>query len=142
MSTVECPSHVARSPLSIGRFHDSRGFNDGSGCCGTRRSPPQMNSLIDGMATDGSPRGAWLELRNRTPSQRGDALMRSCRGTFGTAVLMDANDLLRRPIVLYPGRERADSIVWCRFDRTLVRFRLHPDTAGFRSMNMNKNGTK
>jgi len=36
-----------------------------------------MKSLIDGMATAGSPRGMTLELRKRVPSQRGEAAMRS-----------------------------------------------------------------
>ena len=82
ISTVEWPSQVARKPLPTGRVQTSRGFRDGSGACGTRRSPPQMNSLIDGMATVGSPRETGLELRKRAPSQRGEAAIRSRREFF------------------------------------------------------------
>jgi hypothetical protein len=41
-----------------------------------------MNSLIDGMATVGSPRETGLEFRKRVPSQRGEAAMRSRREFF------------------------------------------------------------
>ncbi len=79
ISTVECPSQVARSPLCGGYIQVSSGFNVGSGASGTRRSPPQRNSLSLGMGTDGSPREVVSVLRNRSPSQRGDAAMRSWR---------------------------------------------------------------
>jgi hypothetical protein len=79
MSTVEWPNQVARSPLPGARNQSSRGFTDGNGAEGTRRTPPQMNSPIEGMATAGSPRDTGLELRKRLPSQRGEAAMRSWR---------------------------------------------------------------
>ena len=76
-STVECPSQVARSPLCGARCQASSGFSDGSGPCGTRRLPPQRKSLSEGMGP--APRGAGCVLRKRSPSQRGEAAMRSAR---------------------------------------------------------------
>jgi hypothetical protein len=54
-NTVECPSQVARSPLSAGRLQPGSGFMEGSGDSGTRRSPPHRKSLIEGIgaARDG-----------------------------------------------------------------------------------------
>ena len=76
-STVEWPSHVARSPLCGARVQVSSGSNEGSGACGIRRSPPQRKSPIDGIGDTGSPRGAGCVFRKRSPSQRGEAAMRS-----------------------------------------------------------------
>src|SRR6185436_278294 len=81
ISTVEWPSQVARSPLSGGFDHVSSGLIDGSAPRGTRRSPPQRNSPIVGMDAFGSRRPAAIGymLRNRSPAQSGEALMRSRR---------------------------------------------------------------
>ena len=54
ISTVEWPSHVARSPLAGGLAQASSGFIEGSGPRGTRRSPPQRKSLIVGIDAFGS----------------------------------------------------------------------------------------
>ena len=56
INIVECPSHVTRKPLCGFLAHASSGLTDGNGLLGTRRSPPQIKSLIDGMGTAGSRR--------------------------------------------------------------------------------------
>ena len=53
-STVEWPSQVARSPLPGVLAHASVGLIEGSGPRGTRRLPPQRNSLRVGRAALGS----------------------------------------------------------------------------------------
>ena len=84
-STVEWPSQVARSPLAGGFVHVSSGFIDGSGPRGTRRSPPQRNSLSVGIDAFGSRKPGMIgcTLPNRSPVQRGEALMRSSRAPSG-----------------------------------------------------------
>jgi hypothetical protein len=85
ISTVEWPSHVARNPLAGGLDHAASGSSDGSGPRGTRRSPPQRKSPIVGIdASDGRRRRLiGCTLRKRSPSQRGDALMRSSLAPSG-----------------------------------------------------------
>ncbi len=52
-STVECPSQVARSPVSGARPQASRGSREGNGPRGTRRAPPRRYSAIVGSAVPG-----------------------------------------------------------------------------------------
>jgi hypothetical protein len=81
ISTVEWPSQVARNPLAGGLTQFASGLSEGRGLCGTRRSPPQRNSLTVGIEARGSRKPGitgWM-LRNRSPAHRGDALMRSSR---------------------------------------------------------------
>ncbi len=70
-STVEWPSHVARSPLAVGWRHASSGLTDGSGREGTRRPSAQRKSRSEGKCTDRSrrPGKTGWRLRNPTPSQ-------------------------------------------------------------------------
>src|SRR5213593_1940040 len=49
ISTVEWPSQVARRPLCGALVQAPVGFIDGSAPRGTRRPPPQRNSLIVGI---------------------------------------------------------------------------------------------
>ncbi len=76
---------VARNPLAAGRRQVSRGLTDGNGRSGTRRSPPQRNSLIVGIGTPGSRRPGRIgcTLRKRSPAQRGEAFIRSSRAPSG-----------------------------------------------------------
>ncbi len=85
ISTVECPSHVARNPLAGGLLQASSGFIEGSGPSGTRRSPPQRNSLSVGIAAFAGrkPGITGCRLRNPSPAQRGEALSRSSRAPCG-----------------------------------------------------------
>ena len=84
-STVECPSHVARSPVRGFFSHEAVGFIDGSGAVGTRRLPSNRNALNVGAATLGfSRRGSsGCMLRNASPAHSGDALIRSRRNPSG-----------------------------------------------------------
>lgn len=83
--SVECPSHVTRSPLPGVLDYVSSGFIDGSGGCGTRRSPPQMSSLNVGIDAVGprNPGMTGCRLQNCSPAYSGDALMRSSRAPSG-----------------------------------------------------------
>ena len=56
INRVECPSHVTRKPLCGCFVHTLSGLVAGNGPRGTRRSPPHMKSLSDGMGTAGSRR--------------------------------------------------------------------------------------
>ena len=81
ISNVECPSQVARSPLAGDLAQVSSGLIEGSGPFGTRRSPPQRNSLIVGIAALGSrkPGRMGCTFLNPSPAQREDARIRSNR---------------------------------------------------------------
>src|SRR5882672_12355282 len=85
MRTVECPSQVARKPVSDGLDHKSTGFIDGSGPRGTRREPPQRNSLKVTLGADESRRPGRMgwRLRNASPDQSAEDLMRSSRRPSG-----------------------------------------------------------
>src|SRR4030095_9982586 len=83
ISTVECPSHVARRPLAGALVQMSSGLTTGKGLLGTRRTPPHRNSLTDGIGTLGSPRGTTRVLRNRSPDHAGEDLIRSRRSPRG-----------------------------------------------------------
>src|SRR6266403_5041151 len=95
ISTVEWPSHVARRPLAGGLAQVSSGFIDGSGPRGTRRSPPHRDSPSVGIDAFGSrnPGMTGCTLRNRSPAQSGEALMRSRRAPAGFL----PSDFLLRP---------------------------------------------
>src|SRR6266850_4493605 len=84
-STVEWPSQVARRPLAGILRQASRGFIDGNGPRGVRRSPPHRNSASVGIGTLGSrsPGSTGCRLRNPAPAQRGEAFMRSRRAPSG-----------------------------------------------------------
>jgi hypothetical protein len=71
---------VGRPPPGL-RRQVSRGLIDGSGRCGTRRSPPQRNSVSVGIGTLGSRRPGMIgcTFRKPSPAQRGDAFIRSSR---------------------------------------------------------------
>ncbi|MCY1009989.1 hypothetical protein OV079_31390 [Nannocystis pusilla] len=45
ISTVECPSHVARKPVSGGLAHAGRGSTAGSGAFGTRPCPHSSSPI-------------------------------------------------------------------------------------------------
>src|SRR5215472_16208854 len=85
ISTVECPSQVARNP-EPGRFnHVSIGLSDGNGPRGTRWSPPHKKSpAVGGLALGSISLGStgWI-LRNASSTHRGEALMRSRRKPLG-----------------------------------------------------------
>ena len=82
---MECPSHVARSPVRGFFSHEAVGFIDGSGAVGTRRLPSNRNALNVGAATFGfSRRGSsGCMLRNASPAHNGEALIRSRRNPPG-----------------------------------------------------------
>jgi hypothetical protein len=84
ISTVEWPSQVARSPLCGGFCHPSSGLIEGSGPRGTRREPPQRNSVSVGIGVFVSRRPGRIgcTLRNRSPVQSGESFMRSRRAPF------------------------------------------------------------
>jgi hypothetical protein len=77
-STVECPSQVARKPVSGGLAHAGRGSTAGSGAFGTRRGP-HKNSPIRGIDPAFRSGSAGYKFLKPSPSHRGDAFIRASR---------------------------------------------------------------